>query len=209
MRKFVKIRLHLEMKSIFIHRKNNKRYKALTAWCETLRFCGTRGFFGIIPWILGASNPQVCSPLIQIDPNRRVVICNYIVLNFEKISSLKLIVIYQIQIYKFVPLYSYTTHKLKPTVENLLQERSLLLCQYMSWRSYEGQSRANKCNRQYIYKIYTSKNSSISLTQFPHYVFSLKLFSINSHINILLSSVAISYSWQYEIPRVVFCNLGV
>jgi len=60
------------------------------------------------------------------------MICNYIVLNFEKINSLKLIVIFQVQIYEFVPSYSYTTHNLKPTVENLVQESSLLLCQYMS-----------------------------------------------------------------------------
>ena len=209
MRKFVNILLHLEINSLFIHRKNNKRYKALTACCETVRFCGTRGLFRIIPWLLGARNPHVYSSLIQIDPSRRVVICNYIVLNFEKINSLKLIIIYQVQIYEFVPSFSHTIHNLKPTVENLLQERSLLLCQCMSWRSYEGQSRANKSSKQYFHKIYTFKNSSISLTHFPHYVSSLKIFLINSRTNILLSSVAISYSWLYEIPRVVFNNLGV
>lgn len=130
----------------------------------------------------------------------------YIVLNFKKTNSLKLIVIRQVHIYEFVPSYSYITHNLRPTVENLLQERSHLLCQDMSWYSYEGYNRANG---QYIYKICTFKKSSISLTHFSHCVFSLKIFSINSHINILLSSVAISYSWPYEIPRVAFCNVGV
>jgi len=44
------IRLRLEMNSLFIHRKtNNKRYKALTAWFETMRFCGTQVLFGIVP----------------------------------------------------------------------------------------------------------------------------------------------------------------
>ena len=113
MRKFQKIPLHLENNSLFIHRKNNnKRYKALTAWCETVRFRETRGLFRIIQWILGVRSPQVCSPLNQIDPNRRAVIYNYLVLHFENINSLKLIVIYQVQIYEFVPSYSYTTHNL-------------------------------------------------------------------------------------------------
>jgi len=204
------IRLHLEMNSFFIHRKtNNKRYKALTACCEIVRFCGTQGLFGIIPWLL--KGPQ-STGLFTTDPDwlqSESSYLFYLVLNFEKINSLKLIVIRQVQIYAFVPSYSYTTRNLKPTAEILLQEMSLLLCHYMSWHSHEGHSRANKCYRKFNDKNYTFKKSSILPTHFPHCVFSLKIFSINSHINVLLSSVAISYSWPYEIPRVAFCNMGV